>query len=127
MPVDIVGAMAYTLLHGDDPAIESFRGVFMKIRRALGATAFGINEVRLPPGAAGMEHDEAGTGHEEVYLVLDGDGLVTVDGETVSVTTGDYVRVDAAATRQVRAGPEGMRFLAVGAQQAETYDGRESL
>jgi len=35
--------MTYTLLHGDDPGIESFRGVFMKIRRALGTTAFGIN------------------------------------------------------------------------------------
>ena len=119
--------MAYTLLRDGDPGIESINGVFFKMRRALGTTAFGINEVRVPPGGSGREHDEAETGHEEVYVVLDGDGLVTVDGETVSVTTGDYVRVDAAATRQVRAGPEGMRFLAVGAQQAETYDGRESL
>jgi uncharacterized cupin superfamily protein len=119
--------VAYTLVHGDDPGIESFRGVFMKIRRALGATAFGINEVRLPPDAAGMEHDEAETGHEEVYLVLDGSGLVTVDGERVAVTAGDYLRVDAAATRQLRAGSDGMRFLAVGAQQAPAYNGRESL
>jgi mannose-6-phosphate isomerase-like protein (cupin superfamily) len=123
----MVGVMAYTLVHGDDPGIESFRGVFMKIRRALGATAFGINEIRLPPDAAGIEHDEAATGHEEVYLVLDGSGVMTVDGEGVAVTTGDYVRVDAAATRQVRAGPDGLRFLAVGAQEAESYDGRESL
>jgi mannose-6-phosphate isomerase-like protein (cupin superfamily) len=127
MRVDMVGCMAYTLIHGDDPEIESFRGVFMKIRRALGATAFGINEIRLPPDAAGIEHDEAETRHEEVYLVLDGSGLMTVDGETISVTSGDYVRVDAAATRQVKAGPEGMRFLAVGAQEADAYHGRESL
>jgi uncharacterized cupin superfamily protein len=119
--------VAYTLIHGDDPGIESFRGVFMKIRRALGATAFGINEVRLPADAAGVEHDEAETGHEEVYLVLDGSGFVTVDGERVAVAAGDYLRVDAAATRQLLAGPEGMRFLAVGAQQAPAYDGRESL
>jgi uncharacterized cupin superfamily protein len=119
--------VAFTLIHGDDPGIESFRGVFMKIRRALGATAFGINEVRLPPEAAGIEHDEAETGHEEVYLVLDGSGSATVDGESVAVTAGDYLRVDAGATRQLRAGPGGMRFLAVGAQQAAAYDGRESL
>jgi quercetin dioxygenase-like cupin family protein len=119
--------VAYTLIHGDDPGIESFRGVFMKIRKALGATAFGINEVRLPPDAAGMEHDESETGHEEVYLVLDGGGLVTVDGESIGVTAGDYLRVDATATRQMRAGPDGMRFLAVGAQHASTYAGRESL
>jgi quercetin dioxygenase-like cupin family protein len=127
MCVDMVGDMAYTLVHGDDPEIESFRGVFMKIRRALGATAFGINEVRLPPDAAGSEHDEAATGHEEVYLVLDGGGVMTVDGEAIAVATGDYVRVDAASNRQVQAGPDGMRFLAVGAQQAESYSGRESL
>ncbi len=119
--------MAYTLIHGDDPGIESFRGVFMKIRKALGATAFGINEVRLPPDAAGIEHDEAETGHEEVYLVLDGGGSVTVDGESVTMAPGDYLRVDASATRQVRAGPSGMRFIAVGAQTAAAYDGRESL
>lgn len=119
--------MAYTLIHGDDPDIESFRGVFLKIRKALGATAFGINEVRLPPDAAGMEHDEAETGHEEVYLVLDGNGLVTVDGESVAVAAGDYLRVDAAATRQLRAGAAGMRIVVVGAQQAPAYDGRGSL
>ena len=118
--------MAYTLIHGDDPGIESFRGVFMKIRRALGATAFGINEVRLPPDAAGMEHDEAETGHEEVYLVLDGSGLATVDGESVAVTAGDYLRVDAAATRQLgrvrrHALPRRRR------PPAPAYHGRESL
>jgi mannose-6-phosphate isomerase-like protein (cupin superfamily) len=119
--------MAYTLLHGDDPGIESFRGVFMKIRRALGTTAFGINEVRMPPDAAGMEHDEAETGHEEVYVVLDGTGAIIVDGEPVAVAAGDYLRVDAAATRQLKSGPGGMRVIAVGAQPKPVYDGRESL
>ena len=119
--------MTYTLVHGDDPAIESFRGVFMKIRRALGTTAFGINEVRLPENAAGIEHDEAETGHEEVYLVLDGAGTFRVAGEEVGVGAGDYLRVDAAATRQAHAGPEGMRFLVIGAQPNPAYDGRESL
>jgi uncharacterized cupin superfamily protein len=119
--------VTYTLLHGDDPGIESFRGVFMKIRRALGTTAFGINEVRLPEGAAGMEHDEAETGHEEVYLVLDGAGTFRVGGEDVAVGTGDYLRVDAAVTRQAVAGPEGMRFLVIGAQPNTAYDGRDSL
>lgn len=54
--------VTYTLVHEGDSSIESFRGVFLKMRRALGATAFGLNEVRLPPGAEGSEHDEAATG-----------------------------------------------------------------
>ena len=69
--------MGYTLLNRDDPSIESFRDVFYKIRRALGTTAFGINEVRLPAGFEGLEHDEIETGHEEVYVVLDGGGTFT--------------------------------------------------
>ena len=119
--------MTYTLLREGDPAIETFRGVFLKMRLALGTTAFGINEVRLPAGAAGFEHDEAETGHEEVYVVLAGSGTLTVAGEEIALATGDYVRVDAEATRQVVAGGDGLRFLVVGAQPKPAYDGRPSL
>ena len=119
--------MAYTHLNADDPSIESFRGVFLKIRRAIGTTAFGLNEIRLPPNGAGREHDEAVTGHEEVYVVLAGGGSCTVDGVVVPLGTGDYLRVDPAATRLVAAGAEGMRFLAIGAKPLDAYDGRETL
>jgi mannose-6-phosphate isomerase-like protein (cupin superfamily) len=119
--------VSYTLLHEGDPSIESFRGVFMKMRRALGTTAFGINEVRMPAGAAGMEHDESETGHEEVYVVLAGTGTFKVGDEDIAVGAGDYLRVDAADNRQVFAGPEGLRFIAVGAQPKPVYDGRASL
>jgi uncharacterized cupin superfamily protein len=119
--------VAYTLLHEGDPSIETFRGVFFKMRRALGTTAFGINEVRLPPDSAGMQHDESETGHEEVYVLLAGTGTFKVDDDEVAVEAGDYLRVDAAATRQIFAGPEGLRFVVVGAQPKAAYDGRASL
>ena len=119
--------MTYTHLHADDPAIESFRGVFFKVRLALGTTAFGINELRMPPGFEGLEHDEIATGHEEVYAVVEGSGTFTVDGEAVAVAAGDYLRVDPASTRQVVAGPEGMRFLVVAGKPLPAYDGRASL
>lgn len=119
--------VAYTLLHEGDSSIESFRDVFLKMRRALGTTAFGLNEVRLPAGAEGAEHDEITTGHEEVYVVLSGEGTFMIDGEDVPVREGDYLRVDPAATRQVVAGPEGLRFIVIGAKPKPEYDGRESL
>ena len=119
--------VAYKLLHEGDSSIESFRGVFMKMRRALGTTAFGLNEVRLPSGASGAEHDETATGHDEVYVVLAGEGTFTIDGDDVPVTQGDYLRVDPASTRQVVAGPEGVRFIVIGAKPQPEYDGRESL
>ncbi len=119
--------MAYTHLRADDPAIESFRGVFFKMRQALGTTAFGINELRMPPGFEGLEHDETETGHEEVYLVVEGAGAFTVDGEVVGVAAGDYLRVDPASTRQAVTGPDGMRFIVVAGKPRPAYDGRASL
>jgi uncharacterized cupin superfamily protein len=119
--------MAYTLLHEDDPSIESFRGVFLKIRRALGTTAFGLNELRMPPGYEGFEHDESETGHEEVYAVLSGSGAVTIDGREVALAAGDYLRIDAASTRKIVAGPEGLRFIVIGGKPLPEYDGRASL
>lgn len=119
--------MGYTLVNPGDQSVESFRGRFFKLRRALGTTAFGINEVRLPPGGEGLEHDEAGTGHEEVYVGLAGSGTFTIDGVEVAFEAGDYLRVDAASTRKVVAGPDGLGFVVVGARPLPAYDGRESL
>jgi mannose-6-phosphate isomerase-like protein (cupin superfamily) len=83
--------------------------------------------VRLPAGAAGSEHNETTTGHEEVYVVLSGEGTFTIDGEAVPVREGDYLRVDPASTRQVLAGPEGLRFIVIGAKPQPRYDGRQFL
>ena len=74
-----------------------------------------------------MEHDESETGHEEVYVVLEGSGAFTIDGDDIAVAAGDYLRVDASATRQVRGGPQGLRFVVIGAQPKPAYDGRASL
>ena len=119
--------MGYTLINNDDPSIESFRGAFFKIRRALGTNSIGINEIRFPAGAEGPEHDELDTGHEEIYVVLEGAGTFTIDGDAVAVGPGDYLRVDADARRQAAAGPDGMKFIAIGAPHKGEYDGRESL
>jgi quercetin dioxygenase-like cupin family protein len=119
--------LGYTLVNHDDPSVESFRGAFFKMRRALGVTAFGINEVRLPPGATGVEHDESDIGHEEVYVVTAGAGTFTIDGEAVDVASGDYLRVDPQSNRVVVGGEDGITFVVVGARSQDEYDGRASL
>jgi hypothetical protein len=50
--------VSQTHLREDDPGIEVFMGTFRKIRRTLGTNAFGLDEVSLPPVAAGAEHDD---------------------------------------------------------------------
>jgi quercetin dioxygenase-like cupin family protein len=124
---DSVPAIGYTLINRDDPSIESFRGAFFKIRRALGTTAFGLNEIRLPAGAKGSEHNEVETGHEEVYIVIGGGGIFTIDGEAVTVAEGDYLRVDSDATRQAIAGVDGLTFVVAAGKPKPEYDGRASL
>jgi mannose-6-phosphate isomerase-like protein (cupin superfamily) len=119
--------MSYTLINHDDPEVESFRGMFFKMRRALGTTALGINEIRLPPDTDGVEHDETETGHEEVYIVLSGSGTFTIDGEAVEVGVGDYLRVGPESNRLVHSGPEGVTFVVVAARPQPEYDGRPSL
>jgi quercetin dioxygenase-like cupin family protein len=44
------------------------------VRRELGVEAFGINWFAIPPGAEGPEHDETGSGQEEVSVVVRGSG-----------------------------------------------------
>lgn len=119
--------MGYTLVNHDDPSVESFRDMFFKMRRSLGTTAFGINEVRLPAGLDGIEHDEVETGHEEVYIVLEGSGTMKVDGDAVALGEGDYLRVDAGSTRLVTAGVAGLTFVVVAGRPLPEYDGRPSL
>jgi mannose-6-phosphate isomerase-like protein (cupin superfamily) len=101
-------------------------GRFRKVRRALGATAFGINQVDLGPGEAGREHDESDTGHEEVYVVLSGSGTMVIDGEEVELHAGRYLLVSADARRKPVAGGDGLSFVAVGARPGD-WEGRASL
>jgi quercetin dioxygenase-like cupin family protein len=116
--------MGYKLLHGDDPSIEVSYGVFAKIRRALGTTAFGVNELRVPPNREGKAHDETETGHEELYCGIGGSATFIVDGEAVAFAKGDYLLVSPESTRQVIGGPDGVHFIVIGAKTKPEYDGR---
>jgi mannose-6-phosphate isomerase-like protein (cupin superfamily) len=117
--------MAYTVVAAGD--VEPAFGVFRKMRLALGASAFGINQVDLPAGASGREHDEAGSGQEEVYVVLAGSGTMRVDAAEVALRPGMWLRVDAASTRLPTAGPDGLSFIAVGGRPGAGYVPRQAL
>jgi hypothetical protein len=97
------------------------RGRDIPVREHLGIHAFGINAYRpAEDGTLINDHDEAGTGQEELYLVLDGHATFEIDGETVDAPPGTFVY----------AGPESRRkatgdgtILAVGATPGEAYQG----
>jgi hypothetical protein len=91
-------------------------GAVRFVRRELGVQAFGINWFELPPGANGREHDERGSGQEEVAVVVRGSGQWRVDGVDVPVRAGTFVRFDPESVRCPVAGPDGMTFVSVGAR-----------
>jgi quercetin dioxygenase-like cupin family protein len=116
--------VSYVVVDAADVPGEGPGGAVRFIRRRLGATAFGVNEFTLPPGATGRRHDEAESGQEEVYVVLRGSGVLEVDGHEVELLPGRFVRVDAGATRVPVAGPEGLSWLAIGSVPGGVYTPR---
>lgn len=93
-----------------------------KLRRALGARAFGFNHFTLPPGVEGREHDHSRNGHEEVYVVLGGAGVTRVGGDEVELRPGVLLRVDPETVRQPVAGDEGLEFVTFGAPLDSSYE-----
>ena len=95
------------------------RGRDIPVREHLGIRAFGINA--YTPGEDGRlisEHDEAGSGQEELYIVLDGNATFEVDGETVDAPAGTFVFVRPESRRTATG--DGM-VLAIGATPGEAY------
>jgi hypothetical protein len=91
------------------------------VREHLGIRAFGINA--FTPGEDGTlinEHDEAGSGQEELYLVLDGTATFVVDGEVIDAPPGTFVFVGPESRRQASGDAT---VLAVGATPGAAYEG----
>jgi mannose-6-phosphate isomerase-like protein (cupin superfamily) len=97
-------------------------GMVRFVRKALGARAFGFNYFTIPPLTTGREHDHAEENLEEVYVVLDGSGVMKVDGEEIDLRPGVFLRVDPASTRVPVAGPDGLEFVAFGGPLESGYE-----
>jgi mannose-6-phosphate isomerase-like protein (cupin superfamily) len=104
-------------LEGEGPG-----GAVRKVRRELGARAFGFNYFTLPAGMEGREHAHADENQEEVYFVVRGSGVMRIDGEEVELTPGRFVRVDPGSTRQPVAGGDGLEFVTFGAPLEGAYE-----
>jgi quercetin dioxygenase-like cupin family protein len=115
--------MGYSIVHVDEIEPAGPGGAVRFVRRELGAEAFGINWFELPPNTEGREHDEVGSGQEEVNVVIRGSGVYRIDGEEVAVRAGTFLRFDPETTRCPVAGPDGMTLIGVGARRG-SYEAR---
>jgi len=95
---------------------------FLSLRRELGVTTFGINQIRLQPGQRGRIHLHHN--QEEVFLVLAGTLTLGVEGSERELTQGELARVAPALKRQlVNRGTEDCLLLALGG--AHEHVGRD--
>jgi quercetin dioxygenase-like cupin family protein len=95
---------------------------FLPLRRELGVSSFGMNQIVLQPGQRGRIHRHRG--QEEVYLVLEGTLTLLIEGEPTELGEGEVVRVAPAIRRQlVNRGPGRLVLLALGG--AAEHQGRD--
>lgn len=73
-----------------------------ELHDALSLTGAEISINSLPAGA-GVPFVHFHKNNEEIYAVLSGKGKAVIDGETVELAAGDWIRVDPAAKRQFSA------------------------
>jgi mannose-6-phosphate isomerase-like protein (cupin superfamily) len=86
---------------------------FVRLRKPLGVTSLGINQMILEPGQRMRIHlhDQ----QEEVYLVLAGRLTIVVEGEDRDFEPEELVRIPPHVRRQlVNRGPERVSLLALG-------------
>jgi quercetin dioxygenase-like cupin family protein len=111
----------FTIKH--DEELERDYGKWVLVRRSLGLSSFGMNTVELPPGESIPEHDETDRMHEEVFLVLDGNPTMVVNGAEHPLKTGSFVRLDPEPKRTVRNDTDSMtRVLIISAPTTSGYE-----
>lgn len=88
---------------------------FQSLRRELGVTSFGMNVITLAPRQRGRIH--AHERQEEVFVVLDGELTIGIEGEEHVIPKNGVVRVAPSVRRQlVNRGSATLLLLALGAE-----------
>ena len=99
---------------------------FRTAARELGVTAWGMNVLEIDAGCTGYpEHDHERDGQEEVYVVLQGDGMLDASGEKTALSTGMLVRLGPSTKRKILPGPRGITVLVIGATPGKAYQPRQ--
>ena len=84
-----------------------------ELHDALSLTGAEVSLNELPAGAA-VPFVHSHRKNEEIYGILSGKGKVTLDGETVELQAGDWLRVSPEAKRQFAAADESaMSFVCI--------------
>lgn len=96
-----------------------YDGIARRARATLGVTAWGMQLISLPPGWGGYpnhRHDASveDANQEEVYIPLEGAGILEAGDRTIRLFPGMMVRVGPEQLRRIVPGDGGLRFIALG-------------
>jgi quercetin dioxygenase-like cupin family protein len=72
---------------------------FVPLRKLLGVSGFGINQLTLKPGQRMRIHRHAG--QEEVYLVIEGRLTIFIEGTAHTLAAGELMRIAPEVRRQL--------------------------
>jgi quercetin dioxygenase-like cupin family protein len=99
----------YAIKHRDE--FERMEGsgdcTWLLARKGLDTTAFGYNLVEIGPGGQIPEHDEAQSGQVELYVILEGEAVMRLDGEDHPAPAGTFASIEPAAKRTILNRSEG--------------------
>jgi ethanolamine utilization protein EutQ (cupin superfamily) len=97
---------------------------WITLRHQLGVAAFGLNAWRAPEAGVQVivDHDEADSLHQEVYVVVEGHAAFTIDGQTVDAPSGTVIFIEDPSLQRVGvAKTPGTTVLAIGAQPGRIF------
>lgn len=96
-------AGGYTIKHRDE--FESMEGsgeaTWRLARKALGTSAFGFNLVEIDPGGEIPEHDESESGQVELFVILEGEATLRIEGEDHPAPAGTFASIEPPASRTI--------------------------
>jgi quercetin dioxygenase-like cupin family protein len=93
----------FTIKHRDEFELMEGSGdsTWRLARKALGTSTFGFNLVEIEPGGQIPEHDEAGSGQIELYVILEGDAVLRIEGEEHPAPAGTFASIEPPASRTI--------------------------
>ncbi|WP_138005356.1 cupin domain-containing protein [Halalkalirubrum salinum] len=107
--------MSYRKVNYED--VDRVSGAMHFLREPLDSEQVGVTIAKCEPGWIGQRHDHTDNGHEEIYVLVDGQATVVVDEVDVAMNQGDALWIDSTADRQIRNGDAESTFVLVSAPE----------
>jgi uncharacterized cupin superfamily protein len=118
-------ADGYSVKHVDElETMEGSGGATWRLaRKSLDAGSFGFNVVDIEPGGQIPEHDESGSGQEEVFFIVEGEAVIVTGDDEHPAPAGTFVRYAPEVKRTIRNSSDApVRALLIGVPGDSGYE-----